>query len=111
MGACDFTVKAFGKDIKDAFKNAVEEALYENGHDSYNGTISTTQLVRDVTKEFPRYGTKAFWEKFDEARHTVPKWDCHAIELTGKALKEFRAKHGLARKRIRVFLFFGTAAC
>lgn len=42
MGATDFAVTAFGKTAADAYRNACEAALYESGHDAYNGTISTT---------------------------------------------------------------------
>jgi len=42
MGASDFRTVATGKDVADAYRNAVESATYEHGHDPYNGTISTT---------------------------------------------------------------------
>jgi hypothetical protein len=40
MGACDFAVVARGKDAKDAFSRAVQDARYENGHGGYTGTIA-----------------------------------------------------------------------
>lgn len=110
MGACDFKTLAAGKDLKDAFKNAVNAALYEHGHDSYNGTISTTSLC-GIREGMPRYGTKAFYDAVNRlhAQGGFQKWDCWAIEVKGKALKAYRQGHGLERRRIRVFCFFGLA--
>ena len=42
MGATDFATTAYGKTAADAYRSACEDALHENGHDPYNGTISTT---------------------------------------------------------------------
>lgn len=116
MGACDFDVIAYGKDLKDAFNNAVQDALYEHGHDSYNGTISTTSLI-GLDTNAPRYGTKAF-DKYLNKRFTlsgdkggVKKWECYAVEIKGKALKEYRIKHNLQRRKIKLFFFYGLAGC
>lgn len=40
MGGCDFSVISKGKTAKEAFNSAREEALYENGHGGYTGTIA-----------------------------------------------------------------------
>lgn len=40
MGAEQFWTKAYGKTAGAAFKSAVEEAQYENGHCGYTGTIA-----------------------------------------------------------------------
>lgn len=50
MGAHGFTDEAFGKDVADAYAHACEQAVYEYGHDSYNGTISTTDGFIEVTR-------------------------------------------------------------
>ena len=44
MGATTFGNLAVGrfKNASEAYDDLVSEALYESGHDSYNGTISTT---------------------------------------------------------------------
>lgn len=110
MGACDFTTISYGKDLKDAFNNAVENARYEHGHDSYNGTISTTSLV-GLDLNAPKYGTKAF-EKYLGKRfdaNGVQKYECFAVEIKGKALKEYRINHNLQRRKIKVFFFYGLA--
>ena len=45
MGATDFGNLAVGryKTASEAYNSLVEDALHDSGHDSYNGTISTTQ--------------------------------------------------------------------
>lgn len=42
MGAHDFHTEAIAETAGEAYRNAVADALYEEGHNSYNGTISTT---------------------------------------------------------------------
>lgn len=49
MGAHNFSDQAKGKNINQAYRNACDSATYEYGHDPYNGTISTTDGVIDVT--------------------------------------------------------------
>jgi len=44
MGATNFVKVMKGYDSpSDAYNEAVQQALYDYGHDPYNGTISTTQ--------------------------------------------------------------------
>lgn len=43
MGGCGFSCSMSAKTAKEAYSALVQQALYENGHDSYNGTISTTE--------------------------------------------------------------------
>jgi hypothetical protein len=112
MGADNFEVFKIGrfKTVNEAFEFAVEDALYEHGHDSYNGTISTTSFCG--TEKAPRYGTKAFEHWIAKRLETVDKWDCYAVEITGAVLKRLKATHGLkGRKGIRAFVFYGVAAC
>lgn len=49
MGGCDFHVRRAARTAEEAYRSLVEEALYESGHDPYNGTISTTSGFREVT--------------------------------------------------------------
>jgi hypothetical protein len=57
MGATSFMQTQKGLDLKQAYRDAVENALHFYGHDSYNGTISTTSGVREFSytksKQFP----------------------------------------------------------
>ena len=42
MGAHNFHDQQYGATAEEAYKDAVESAFYDYGHDPYNGTISTT---------------------------------------------------------------------
>lgn len=73
MGACSFTTSAYGKSIQEAYNNAVEDATHEYGNDAYNGTISTTRGVRDVTAEFKRSG-KSLNQYINDNIDNFNKW-------------------------------------
>ena len=45
MGAHNFHTQAYGVTADEAYKEAVDAAIYDYGHDAYNGTISTTSGV------------------------------------------------------------------
>ena len=118
MGAYDFGTARVTKTPKEAYKKAVEEALYEHGHDGYNGTISTTDSYYYFNgDDHPRWGTKKFddWENKILSRDNGPiqKWGaCGCVEITGKAAKEIKEVNGLKGKRgLKVWYFFGWAAC
>ena len=49
VGACNFITFGEGRTREEAFRDLVEEALWEYGHDPYNGTISTCDLSRRPT--------------------------------------------------------------
>jgi hypothetical protein len=111
MGACDFTTVGIGKDLKDAYRNAVHEALDYYGHqEGYSGTISTTSCPESPEPiRFKKWDTlNAYIEK---NVWKVEKWDCKCIELKGKMLKDYKDKHGLKRTRKKVYVFYGVAAC
>ena len=116
MGAYDFGTARVTKTPKEAYKKAVEEALYEHGHDGYNGTISTTDGYYFFDKH-PRWGTKAFdkWESkiLDNNKGPVQKWGaCGCVEIKGKAAKDIKQVNGLkGRRGLKVWYFFGWAAC
>lgn len=54
MGAIVINLRSVGNSMREAYDNAVEDAIYENGNDPYNGTISTTRGFIDLTKEFKK---------------------------------------------------------
>ena len=56
MGATLIETNSRGASMREAYNNAVEDAVYENGNDPYNGTISTTNGVTDITKQFRASG-------------------------------------------------------
>lgn len=66
-GSEKFGVLVRGRNMVDAYKKAVADAIYEYGHDLYNGTISTTYDFVDVTSSSPNldYNSREFrdWEE------------------------------------------------
>ena len=52
MGAVDFTTYQQAATMSQAYANAVNDAEYDSGHDSYNGTISTTNGFKDATRDY-----------------------------------------------------------
>lgn len=114
MGATTFGNLTVGryKKASDAYDSLVNEAEYECGHDSYNGTISTTQGFK-MRDDNPRYGTKAFNKWEDNMLEFAEKWgDCICIEITGAVLKRLKERNGYkGNKGIKAFYFLGWAAC
>ena len=56
MGATLIETTSRAASMREAYNLAVEDAVYETGNDPYNGTISTTNGVIDITKEFRASG-------------------------------------------------------
>ena len=53
MGANWFRTQSTGKDVRDAYNRAVQNAEDEYGHqEGYSGQINSSSGFRDVTKEF-----------------------------------------------------------
>jgi hypothetical protein len=112
MGARSFMTIGYGKDMRQAYDNLVEESKMEYGCNAYNGTISTT------------YGFKVFncvincnmgpnWTKtkekkaFEYARKNLDDLgnrECKGIDL-GKVSRNITHHNGWHK-----FLFFGWAA-
>jgi hypothetical protein len=55
MGAQFFYNKTRAFSMREAYNQLVEDAIYENGNDSYNGTISTTPGFQDRTAEYKKH--------------------------------------------------------
>ena len=112
MGAHTFSDTVIGNYTpQEAYRQAVDDALYEYGHDPYNGTISTTNGFQLLT-DHPRPGTQAFYKWEEKMLETVEKWGhCYAVEIKGAALKRWKERAGFkGKKGIRGFYFFGWAA-
>ncbi len=79
MGASWFKQTGYGKSLKDTYTTAVFEAESEYGHqDGYNGTISTTHGVLDVTESFKKSG-KNLDAYINWQQDRLNKRDCCAI--------------------------------
>lgn len=111
MGAQTFITFGYGKDLDSAYKNAVEDAYYEYGHDSYNGSISTTcgccncygyvDSHTPWTKTKEKKALKSAYELLDN----MEKRECKAIDL-GKVSNRVTHHNGWHK-----FVFFGWGAC
>jgi hypothetical protein len=55
MGACDFVQEGIGKDAKDAFWKAQDEAAYLYGHGGYSGSLAEKGDFVDLTTIVTRY--------------------------------------------------------
>lgn len=86
MGATTYTINATGTNVRNIFDDLVEEALHYHGHDSYNGTISTTSLSGKVNipKEILKNEKKLndFINDDDNDRMLFPqKWETTYADL------------------------------
>ena len=75
MGSQSFTSYSRGKDARDAYTRAVEEAEYEYGHqEGYSGAINSTAGFGDITKEF-KASKKSLNQFIDEQMDKLTKYD------------------------------------
>ena len=96
MGATSFMVTQSGETLQQAYRQAVENALYFNGHDDYNGTISTTSGVKEFkwtkSKEFP---TVESYADHLIMNRSVEKWGSAGailIKSENKTVENFETK-------------------
>jgi len=113
MGACNFDYKTIGKFTpREAYNDLVEDAEYEDGHDAYNGTISTTDGFSTPRGDVPRFGTKAFQKWEEKQLDKMDKRDCLCVELKGAVLKRYKDRTRFkGKKGVRAYYFFGWASC
>ena len=77
MGACTFGCTARGENAREAFKNAREDAQYENGHGGCSGTIAEKDSFKLVTLSEEELKDRAlFHARIDELTDTQfdDKW-------------------------------------
>jgi hypothetical protein len=91
MGASWFEMTAYGKTLSDAYTNAVAEAEVESGNDSYNGTISTTHTIDDLTNQFRR-SKKGFDEYIKMQVDKLSKRDCAGICILDPIVNKNKTK-------------------
>lgn len=104
MGASFFQTTYRGKDIRDAYNSAVDEAEEEYGHDSYNGTISTTISfgVVDKTKEYKASG-KSLQDYINTWADKGEKRRCYAV-----CLEEPKTNTNKIKTQVEHFVTKGT---
>lgn len=88
MGSHTFETTIYGYDhtpdgMENAYRHAVEDALYEDGHDGYNGTISTTEGVRRSSAHPDPVGeAQVDWDQISKLQDRLSKWDvCEAVPV------------------------------
>ena len=100
MGARNFEVEWKGKTAKQAFQEAVADALYWHGHDGYTGTIAEKlefQMVDIPQGKDPYVYVE---EQFLDINYEVGKWGpCGCICLTPQK----------GHDEEKTYLFFGGA--
>ncbi len=99
MGAHNFEEVSYGATPEEAYRDAVDRAIYDYGHDPYNGTISTTSGFVHIP--FEEGETAGEWQAriLDDPR--VQKWmDC-AYRVNDTPVENGR----------RLYIFAGWAAC
>jgi len=79
MGAHNFHTSEYGKDAAEAFADAQSEALFEYGHNPYNGTISTVHDFVEIPLEEGETVDQWASRVLDDPR--VQKWEaCAAVK-------------------------------
>ena len=101
MGACNFIEFGEGKSAQDAFDVLVSQAEWEHGHDPYNGTISTTQLMRGWSTVADEWSedAKELAIKLAEVADWGEKWESRAIDC------------GECGDGMHMWAFYGWASC
>ncbi|MEP2668929.1 MAG: hypothetical protein ABJH04_08035 [Cyclobacteriaceae bacterium] len=74
MGATQFHVTQRGMSMAEAYKEAKDESRFENGHDSYAGTIGASHGFTDVTAAFKGLKGKAFETQYDKYMDRADKF-------------------------------------
>lgn len=75
MGSQSFTTYSRGKDVRDAYNRAVEDAEDEYGHqEGYSGQINSSHGFRDITSEF-KNSKKSMNQFIDEQMDKLSKHD------------------------------------
>jgi hypothetical protein len=89
MGAISIEVTAYGKNIKEAFRNAQEEAQEEYGTDSYNGSINNCYLTKDVSSKRPTMHPTELYDYIIERvdKREVMGWCENAPKLNENKIK------------------------
>lgn len=123
MGATNFADEYRGTaTMQEAYREMVDRAFYERGHDPYNGTISTTSGVIQDPKTPAPVDLKAameraqFWDREDRGEDVPGKWEAAwAVPLLPETDEAIAADQhyvyaGVDRRQPG-WLFYGLAAC
>lgn len=110
MGANNFCDFGLGKDVKAVFAAVAEQARFEDGHDTYAGTIATKYDVYMAVNQplTLRAAKSKMAEDLDKNR--VDKWGPAAcIEIKRTELSRPLFERMNAKRGDRLFMFYGLA--
>ena len=101
MGACNFIEFGAGRTAQQAFDSLCADAEWEYGHSPYNGTISTTRLVRGIRKVADEWSEDARDMAISIADRNGwgEKWESRAIDC------------GKLDDDLHMWAFYGWAGC
>ena len=105
MGATNFFAVGKGRDLREAFSEAVESARYEYGHGGYTGTIAEKNSVKLAAwhRLPPKKARRLAQTCMDNDSHFCnDKWGPAAAICT----KEPKGTRGKGE-----WIFFGMASC
>lgn len=121
MGACDFGQIGKGKNVKEAFSRAVEDARYENGHGGYSGSLAEKHdfvLIDDTPaqilarlveqKEADRY-IEAFKKRSDDSNSRHFAISEALLHLQDRRVDDKWGPAGAIKIKDGEWLFFGMA--
>lgn len=110
MGACDFSARATGKDAKEAFRTAVDEARYEYGHGGYTGSIAEKSSF--ILVERPKgKKLKTFLEEVYKSERFDDKWGpAGCVDITLAEKKRYKERGMKWPRGQKCFEFFGVAS-
>ena len=111
MGADHFFVRARGKSAREVFNQLRDQALYENGHGGYTGTIAEKSDFGVVTRranETPAECAERIMRECDDG-DVGSKWGpAGCIELAEHDNVAINGKP-ILKPGEKMFLFFGSA--
>jgi len=113
MGGSDFYEQYVGtKSPAEAFKELVDNAIYEYGHGGYSGTIKEKDGYRLLNVPSDA-NIQDFIEDNLEAND---KWGpAFCVELKGKELEDIKKRYRMDNEpysdKVRAYVFFGIASC
>ena len=110
MGATTFICEATGKDMADAFRNAVSQSGHEHGY-SYSGTISVKSEYRELTRYLGinRERATTIRKIVNEIMSAEEVWDDAAGEVRYPGLEKKYIPATLAILKKTVFDKWGPA--
>ena len=74
MGAHSFLHVIVTSNPQETYEHLVKEAYYYHGHDTYNGTISTTTKLSKFNKRFTTDAEVDAWLETDMPWDVTEKW-------------------------------------